>query len=57
MSSKEDENIFKEDIKIINSNKLKASGLRNTILTLNQNMFPKDLNFQIIQFLGELEYD
>ncbi len=57
MSSKEDENIFKEAIKIINSNKLKASGLRNTILTLNQNMFPKDLNFQIIQFLGELEYD
>ena len=57
MSSKEDENIFKEAIKIINSNKLKASGLRKTILTLNQDMFTKDLNFQIIQFLGEFEYD
>ena len=57
MSQKEDEIIMKEIEKIIDSNKLKASNLRNTLLNLNQNIYTKDLHFQIIQFLGEFEYD
>jgi hypothetical protein len=57
MSSKEEENIYKEAIKIINSNKQKASTLRNTILSFNQNTFTSELHFQIMEFLGEFEYD
>lgn len=57
MSQKEDGIIMKEIEKIIDSNKLKASNLRNTLLNLNQNIYTKDLHFQVIQFLGEFEYD
>lgn len=57
MESKEEDIIFKEAIKIIDSNKQKASTLRYSILNLNQNIYTNNLNIQIIQFLGELEYD
>ena len=58
MDSKEDDEIiFKEALKIINSNKLKASNLRNHILNLNNNIYTNNLNMQIIQFLAEFEYD
>ena len=52
-----EEDFLKEAFKIIDSNKTKASTLRNTILNLNQNIYNNNLNLQIIQFLGEFEYD
>ena len=55
MNSKEEEIFSEEIIKIIDSNQLKASTLRNSLLSLNQNI--NNLNIQIIQFLGEFEYD
>ena len=57
MAQKEGDIIMKEIEKIIDSNKLKASNLRNTLLDLNQNVYTNELHFQIIQFLGEFEYD
>ena len=58
MSKKEDEIILEEISKIIDSNKSKASSLRDCLLNLNQNnSYLNNLNFQIIQFLGEFEYD
>ena len=56
MKQREDE-IMKEIEKIIDNNKIKAFDLRNCILNLNQNPYTNDLNFHLIQFLGELEYD
>ena len=56
MKQREDE-IMKEIEKIIDTNKIKAFDLRNCILNLNQNPYTNDLNFHLIQFLGELEYD
>ena len=58
MSKKEEEIILEEISKIIDSNKSKASSLRDCLLNLNQNnSYLNNLNFQIIQFLGEFEYD
>ena len=58
MGSKEvDEIIYKEVIKIIDSNKNKASSLRNNLLGKNINIYSNNLKLQIIQFLGEFEYD
>ena len=57
MAQKEDEIIMKEIEKIIDSNKIKASNLRNCLLNLHQNIYTNELQFQIIQFLGEFEYD
>ena len=57
MDSKEEDIIFKEVIKIIDSNKQKASTLRYSILNSNQNIYTNNLNIKLIQFLGELEYD
>ena len=51
------EEILEEAFKIINSNKSKALSLRNTIIELNQNIYNNNLYFQIIQYLGEFEYD
>ena len=56
MNLKEEE-ILEEVLKIINSNKSKASILRDSMLNLNQNIYTNNLNLQIIQFLGEFEYD
>lgn len=58
MDSKGEENIIIEEvINIINSNKSKALSLRSSILNINQNMYSNKLYIQIIQFLGEFEYD
>lgn len=57
MNFKEEKIISEETIKIIDSNKLKASSLRNTLLSLKQNIYINNINIQIIQFLGEFEYD
>ena len=56
-TQREEEIIMKELEKIINSNKSKASNLRNCLLNLNRNIYTNELHFQIIQFLGEFEYD
>ena len=56
MDLKEEE-ILEEALKIINSKKSKASILRDSMLNLNQNIYTNNLNLQIIQFLGEFEYD
>ena len=52
-----EEVILEEALKIIDSNKSKASILRNSMINLNQNIYVNNLNLQIIQFLGEFEYD
>ena len=53
-----EEDFLKEAFKIIDSNKSKASTLRNSILNLNESIYNNNnLNLQIIQFLGEFEYD
>ena len=57
MTQREEDIILKELEKIIDSNKLKASNLRNCLVNLNQNLYTNELHFQIIQFLGEFEYD
>ena len=58
MSSKEEEEIiYREIIKIIDSNKNKASSLRNSLLNINKNIYSNNLTIQIMQFLGEFEYD
>ena len=57
MAQKQGKIIMKEIEKIIDSNKLKASNLRNCLLSINQNIYTNELHFQIIQFLGEFEYD
>ena len=57
MNKREDEIIMKEIEKIINTNKVKASDLRNCILNINQIPYSNNLHFQLIQFLGEFEYD
>ena len=57
MNKREDEIIMKEIEKIINTNKVKASDLRNCILNINKSPYTNDLHFQLIQFLGEFEYD
>jgi len=53
---KETDIIFEESLKIIDANKLKASALRN-IFSNSKILISNNSNFQIIQFLGELEYD
>ena len=53
----DDEIIMKEIEKIIESNKAKASNLRNCVLNLEQNIYTNDIHFKLIQFLGEFEYD
>ena len=58
MTTKREEDIIIEEIiNIINSNKSKALSLRNSILNINQNMYNNKLYIQIVQFLGEFEYD
>ena len=58
MNSKGEEDIIIEEaINIINSNKSKALSLRNSILNIDQNMYSNKLYIQIVQFLGEFEYD
>lgn len=58
MNSKGEEDIIIEEvINIINSNKSKALSLRNSILNINQNIYNNKLYIQIVQFLGEFEYD
>jgi len=58
MNSKREEDIIIEEvINIINSNKSKALSLRNSFINLNQNMYSNKLYIQIVQFLGEFEYD
>ena len=57
MSQRDDEIIMDEIEKIIDTNKTKASNLRNCIINLNQNIYGNELHFQLIQFLGEFEYD
>ena len=57
MAQKQGKIIMKEIEKIIDSNKLKASNLRNCLLNINQNIYTNELHFQLIQFLGEFEYD
>ena len=52
-----EEDILEEVFKIIDSNKSKASSLRNSILNINQNIYNNNLHIQIIQYLGEFEYD
>ena len=52
-----EEDILEEVFKIIDSNKSKASSLRNSILNVNQNIYNNNLHIQIIQYLGEFEYD
>ena len=48
--------LLEEALKILDTNKKKASTLRSLILKKNS-CDKKDLKFQIIQYLGELEYD
>ena len=57
MAQKQGKIIMKEIENIIDSNKLKASNLRNCLLNINQNIYTNELHFQLIQFLGEFEYD
>ncbi len=52
-----EEDILEEVFKIIDSNKSKASSLRNSILNINQNIYNNNIHIQIIQYLGEFEYD
>jgi len=57
MAQRDDEIIMEEIEKIIDTNKSKASNLRNCVINLNQNIYNNELHFQLIQFLGEFEYD
>ena len=49
------DSVFDEGFKIITSNKSKANMLRQSLLKNNKD--DSDLNMQIIQYLGEFEYD
>ena len=49
------DSVFDEGFKIITSNKSKANTLRQSLLKNNKD--DNDLNMQIIQYLGEFEYD
>ena len=57
MAQRDDEIIMEEIEKIIDTNKTKASNLRNCVINLNQNIYNNEFHFQLIQFLGEFEYD
>ena len=49
------DSIFDEAFKIITTNKSKANSLRQLLLKDNNN--DNDLNLQVIEYLGEFEYD